>query len=212
MTIARIAEAVGVSKITVSRALRDSDAVRPELREKIKAAARANGYRVNLAARALRLQKTQIVAVVIESITTKGRPIADPIVLMMMGGLLDVLTPAGYALLVTTTDHLSTESGLLADGIVMIGRGRDGARTALPLKLDLPLVVWGAPTGRPGEVAVGSDNRQGGRLAAARLVERGCRQIMFLGDPSHPEVGERLEGAKDAIARSPSAIVAIEPC
>src|SRR5690242_4741076 len=102
-TMEAIAKLAGVSKITVSRALRDSDLVRPELREHVREVARAAGYRLNLAARSLRTRRTQMIAVVVEKLIASDRPIADPLLLLTIGGLLEGLTPAGYALLLTTS-------------------------------------------------------------------------------------------------------------
>ncbi|MEQ1784671.1 MAG: LacI family DNA-binding transcriptional regulator, partial [Hyphomonadaceae bacterium] len=65
-TMETVARMAGVSKITVSRALRDSDLVRPELRDHIREVARSAGYRLNLAARSLRTRRTQMIAVVVE--------------------------------------------------------------------------------------------------------------------------------------------------
>ena len=50
-TMEMVAALAGVSKITVSRALRGSDLVRPEVRERVAQVAKDIGYRVNVAAR-----------------------------------------------------------------------------------------------------------------------------------------------------------------
>ncbi len=47
---------------------------------------------------------------------------------------------------------------------------------------------------------VGSDNRQGGFLAAQHLIHRGCRRIVFLtGEGKYPTVESRMAGARDAV-------------
>ena len=53
-TMEMVAELAEVSKITVSRALRGSELVRPHVRERVAEAAKQLGYRVNVAARSLR--------------------------------------------------------------------------------------------------------------------------------------------------------------
>lgn len=61
-----MAALAGVSKITVSRALRDSPSVTPQTRERIKALAEQAGYRFNHSARNLRLRRSHTIAVALE--------------------------------------------------------------------------------------------------------------------------------------------------
>ena len=85
-TMEMVAGLAGVSKITVSRALRGSELVRPELRERIAKIAGEAGYRMNVAARSLRMRRTQTIAVVIEQLARDDRPITDPLLLTIIGG------------------------------------------------------------------------------------------------------------------------------
>jgi len=210
--MAMLAEAAGVSKITVSRALSGSPLVRPELRDRIAAIAREAGYRMNTAARSLRTRRSHTIVMVIERLIAGDRPISDPLLLAMIGGLLETLTPAGYAMLLTTSDHYLDHQAIDGDGIVMLGQGHRGERVAPIAAMGLPLVVWGAVGADVGVTVVGSDNREGGRLAAAHLVEQGRRRLLFLGDPLHPEVAMRLEGVRDVVAASTAALVGSVGC
>lgn len=210
-TMAAIAELAGVSKITVSRALKGSDLVRPELRDRIVEVARAAGYRMNVAARSLRTRRSRTVAVVVERLVDGDRPIADMILLLLLGGLLEVLTPADHAMLVTTRDHFLGSLGIAADGIIMIGQGQDASRVGEIAASGLPMVIWGADDEGTANV-VGSDNRHGGYLAAEHLVATGRRRILFLGDPAHPEVARRLDGVRDYLAASEAMLVSVAKC
>lgn len=211
-TMETLAEIAGVSKITVSRALRGSELVRPELREKIVTIARDAGYRMNVAARALRTRRSRTIAFVIEKLIAGDRPISDPLLLAMMGGLLETLTPAGQAILVTTSDHFLDSQAIDADGIVMIGQGPGGERARQVAASGLPMVLWGAPLSDGAIAVVGSDNRQGGTLAALHLVEIGRQRLLFLGDGAHPEVGARLEGVRDVLASTTAALAGQVAC
>ncbi len=211
-TMEAVAKLAGVSKITVSRALRDSDLVRAELRDHIREVARNAGYRVNLAARSLRTRRSQMIAVVVEKLIASDRPVADPLILMLVGGLLEGLSPAGYSLLLTTSDRILESDAIGADGVIMIGQGEGGLRARQVADLGLPMVVWGAPLANAPFCVVGSDNREGGRLAARHLVEAGRSRILFLGDVRHPEVAARLEGVRDILSASPAALVATLAC
>ena len=212
-TMERLAELAGVSKITVSRALRGSHLVRPELRERIEKIARDTGYRMNVAARSLRTRRTQTVAVVVEQVVSGDRPIADPLVLWIIGGLIEVLTPADHALLLTTSDHFLASNAIDADGVIMIGQGEDARRLEEVKNVGLPMVAWGAPIPGMNIPVVGSDNRLGGQIAARHLVEDcGCRKILFLGDSRHPEIAGRFEGVRDVLSSSSAALAAKIPC
>lgn len=211
-TMEMVAALAGVSKITVSRALRGSELVRPELRERIAKVAGEAGYRMNVAARSLRTRRTQTVAVLIEQLARHDRPIADPLLLTMIGGLMEVLTPADHALLLTTNDHFLESNAIGADGVVVLGQGEDGRSLAQVVNFGLPLVAWGEPVPGLNVPVIGSDNRQGGRLAAEHLVASGRRRLLFLGDAQHPEVGGRLEGVREVLAASEAVLVGIVPC
>ncbi len=65
MSMKAIADILGVSKVTVSKALNDQPGVSPELREKIKETAKAMDYRINSAARSLKSNKSYNVGLLI---------------------------------------------------------------------------------------------------------------------------------------------------
>jgi DNA-binding LacI/PurR family transcriptional regulator len=211
-TMEMVAARAGVSKITVSRALRGSELVRPEVRERVAEAAKALGYRVNVAARNLRTRRSRTIAVVIEQLDRGDRPIADPLLLSMIGGLLEALTPADYAMLLTTHEHYLSASGMGADGVVMLGEGEGANRLAQAEALGLPLVAWGEPIGGVNVPVIGSANHAGGKLATEHLVSGGRMRLLFLGDPEHPEVAARLAGCREVLASSAAMLAAVVPC
>jgi DNA-binding LacI/PurR family transcriptional regulator len=61
-------------------------------------------------------------------------------------------------------------------------------------------VVWGEAGTGGACPTVGSDNVEGGRLAAAHLLAGGRRRLAFLGNPALPEIGARLAGFQAAHA------------
>lgn len=211
-TMEKVAELAGVSKITVSRALRGSDLVRPELRERIVRIAAEAGYRMNLAARSLRTRRTQTIAVVIEQLQRDDRPITDPLLLAMIGGLLEVLTPADHAMLLTTHDHFLGSNAIGADGVVVLGQGEGGRSLERMGSFGLPVVAWGEPVPGLTIPVIGSDNRLGGRLAAEHLIAGGRKRLLFLGDAQHPEVAGRLEGVREVLAASEAVLAGVVPC
>lgn len=201
VTMEDIAKLAGVAKITVSRALQDSPLVRAEVRERVKAVARDNGYRLNTTARNLRLQRTHSITAVIE-MAAGDRPVSEPIVLMQIGGLLQELAQARYQLVLTTRSMIETDGPADADGLILLGQGANDEATRRMQEFGLPFVVWGVPRSDiPDAIFVCSDNVEGGKRVARHLLEQGRRRIVYLGDTSHSEIHERVRGMTAALGR-----------
>jgi DNA-binding LacI/PurR family transcriptional regulator len=199
LTMEDLASLAGVSTITVSRALRDSPLVTAQTREKIRRIAEEQGYRLNISARNLRMRRSYSVAVVVEMTPVKGRPMSDPYPLELLGGITQELTTAGYSVVLTSKQLLDTAPVQGADGLILLGQGTHGEAVKVMQKAGLPLVVWGAPQAGTSYVVVGSDNRTGGASVAARFIEQGRKQLIFLGDVDHAEVQERCAGFIEAL-------------
>ncbi|TWB44920.1 LacI family DNA-binding transcriptional regulator [Nitrospirillum viridazoti] len=212
LTMADLAERAQVSIITVSRALRDSPSVREDTRRRIQDLAREMGYRFNATARNLRLQRSHTIAVVVDMKPTPERPMSGPFPLDLLGGICQELTTAGYNVLLTTGQSQPAAAVQAADGAILLGQGADDTAVRQLLPMGVPLVVWGAPQPGVDPVFVGSDNHQGGALAAARLIETGRRRLVFLGDTRHRENAERLHGFAETLASAGAVLVALVPC
>ena len=201
MTMEDLAALAGVSKITVSRALRDSPLVRESVRERIKALSAAHGYRLNAAARSLRTRRAHSITAAIEMDPTTDRPLSEPIVLIVIGALLQAFASRGYRLVLTTRSEALSSNVLDAEGLMLMGLGPHDEAIPQMQRFNLPLVVWGSS--RPAfdnVVFVGSDNVGGGRMVGEHLAGLGRKRILFLGDAVHTEVAERLSGLSGAVA------------
>ena len=199
-TMADLAELAGLSKITVSRALSDSPLVNLETRERIQALARQHGYKLNINARNLRLRRSHTVAVIVEMKPSNDRTMFDPYPLILLGGISQELTAAGYSVLLTTRQGASAAAVQAADGLILLGQGVHQDAVRRFDKLGLPMVVWGASSTGDAHVVVGSDNALGGATVAAHFIAQGRRHPVFIGNPSHPEIYQRLNGFVDALA------------
>jgi len=206
--IKELAELAGVSAGTVSRALAGSELISLKTRERIQELARLHGFRPNVMARNLRIQKTGAIGVLIPLGHEAGQPISDPFFITMLGLLADKLTERGYDLLLSRV--IPQDSGWLervatsgrVDGLIVLGQSDQAATLDVAARDYRPLVVWGGH--RPGQIhcTVGSDNHLGGQLAARRLIERGARRIAFFGDPRALEMAQRLQGVEAAMAQA----------
>ena len=202
LTMADLAELAGVSKITVSRALSESPLVNAETRERVQALARKHGYKLNVSARNLRLRRSHTVAVIVEMKPSSERTMWDPYPLSLLGGISQELTSAGFSVLLTTRQGASNAAVQAADGLILLGQGARQDAVRLYDKLGLPMVVWGAPEDSgDNHIVVGSDNRQGGIIVAERFLSIGRRHPVFIGNPDHPEMAQRLFGFVDELAR-----------
>lgn len=201
-----LAALAGVSKVTVSRALSNGGLVAPETRRKIQDLATRHGYKVNVQARNLRMRKSHTVAVVVEMTPSDARPMSDPYPLEILGGLYQALASAGYNLLLSTGGPREAQIDGV-DGVVLLGQGQQSDAVARLRQSGVPFVVWGAPGPDPSLVVVGSDNEQGGGLAAERLLALGRRRLVFFGDANHPEIAARLAGFERTLKKSGGRLV-----
>src|SRR3546814_211643 len=139
-----VAALAGVSKITVSRALRGSELVRPEVRDRITAAANRIGYRIHIAARSLRTRETRTISIVVGQNGQGAAANAAMPPLPLIQALIESLAPAGYDLHLARLDHFSASGGSGADAALFWAQGPDESYSGLPAQLDLPVLVRSA--------------------------------------------------------------------
>lgn len=201
-----LAKLLGLSKSTVSRALANNPAIAEHTRRRIETLATQHGYRVNQAARALRSRVTRTVAVTIFLEHDRRQSISDPFFLGMLGAIADALAEHQYNLILSKIQSDASawlEQTLRAhqvDGLIFIGQSFQHEALNLAAASGMPLVVWGALLPDQRYVTVGSDNAAGGFDATAHLIEQGCRHIAFLGNVKVPEIAQRLDGYRNALA------------
>ncbi len=202
--IGELAKLAGVSAGTVSRALAGKSLVNAETRERIQALAREHGFRPNQMASKLRTQRTGVIGVVVPLGHERSQHISDPFFMTLLGHLADGLTENGYDLMLSRVvpdngDWLDriADSGML-EGVLLIGQSNQFDVIERVAANYRPLVVWGEYRKGQRHCVVGSNNREGGRLAAQHLIDSGRRRLVYLGDVQPPEISERFAGARDA--------------
>jgi len=206
-----VASAAGVHPGTASRALNPDtrDGVSKQTVRRVEQAAKQLGYVPNSMARGLRTSRTMVVALVVPDITN---PLFPPIV----RGAEQVLSAAGYTLVLTDTnnDAASEREQVRA----LRGRGVDGFIIATARWEDQTLdelAEAGVPTvlvnrrNRAGDFPfVGTDDRHGVRLCVEELADLGHHSILHLaGPPNTSTAADRAEAfAQVAAARGLSEV------
>ena len=177
-TIGDVARRAGVSTATVSRVLAGLGGARADTRARVLDAARELGYRPSGVARSLKLRTTQTLGLIITDIE-------NPFFPHLVRAVEDAAREHGFALLLcNATDDPDREASYLdllvdrrVDGVVIAVSGL-GARHAEWLA-EPPLPVVLVNTVAPGlpHPSIASDNVDGGRQAAAHLLDLGHRRI-----------------------------------
>jgi LacI family transcriptional regulator len=203
ISIRDVAERAGVSVTTVSHVLNDTPGkrVKEETRVRVRQAADDLGYQPSSLARSLRLQRSQILALVSDNIATT--PHAGRIIL----GAQEAASKHGW--LVVLVDSGSDPEVEAAEIAALRQRQVDGfiyatmyhREVAIPPALaDVPTVLLDARTGDPSFPSVVPDEVEGGRTATEVLLDAGHRQIAFVNNVDDiPATHGRLEGYRQAL-------------
>ncbi|PCI51010.1 MAG: LacI family transcriptional regulator [Alphaproteobacteria bacterium] len=203
-----LAELAGVSKSTVSRALSDNPLVSKKTRDRIKQLAKEHNYRLNVNARNFFLKETLTIAVLMPSANNADWRILDPFFLELLGNIADALNEAGHELLLAKTSGQSVnwieEYTKLqrCDGMILIGQGSEHDKINHLWETFDAFVVWGAKLPGQKYCSVGSDNFNGGKMAAEYLLSLGRKRLAFLGDRELPEVMLRFKGYLAALKQA----------
>ncbi|MHB2167694.1 substrate-binding domain-containing protein [Alsobacter sp. R-9] len=184
-----LAQSLGLSITTVSRALDNYSDVSEATRARVRAAAEAAGYRPNAAARRLRKGSTEMVTMVLP---TEPGQFNEPLYIELLAALGKRLAKDGYDLTLLAsppgTEEIKTYRRLVegrrTDGLIVVRTRRDDARIRWLLDAGFPFVAMGR-TEVPGAIPfVDGDGEAGFREATRRLVALGHRRIALLGAPA----------------------------
>ncbi|MFT7561874.1 MAG: DNA-binding LacI/PurR family transcriptional regulator [Flavobacteriales bacterium] len=214
VTMDDIARLAGVSKPTVSRVLSNHPNVSAKTRKKVLSVTSAKGYSINRHAQRLRAKQSNAIAVILDFPSYGGAGVSDPFILDLLSGVNHALIKSGKDLLLTSPPEndslayyqtLSSSKG--ADGLIFLGRGlREELLNELS-HTDIPFVVWGSKIDESPFCCIGSDGFVGGVKAGEYLINKGRRNILFVGDTRHKEIYARRAGLQHAVNESPYDIV-----
>lgn len=193
-SLKEMAEQLGVSIATVSRALRNSHEVGEEMKTRVQELAKKLNYRPNPFAQSLRQQKPKVIGVVVPNLVTHYYA-------AVLDGIEDYATKAGYAVVAANSheDHIREEKaidnfvGMYVDGIIacLAQDTVDYSHFTEINEMGIPLVFF-ARTCLP-EIfsSVVSNGDEAAFQATRHLIETGSKRIAFIGGPTHLDMVKR---------------------
>lgn len=202
-TMKDVAERVGVTVSTVSRALSGGPGVSPSVREAIRAAADEAGYVPNRAASNLRRQATTAVWGLLIS------DIQNTFFTGMVRAVEDAAQAAGYSIILCNSDEDVVKEAKYVDVLVaeqvsgLLITAEDERRSSVQRALEagVPVVSIDRRISTAAVDTVLVDNRDGARMAVAHLIEQGARRIAMLsGNEAITPHVDRRAGYSDALA------------
>ena len=205
-----IAKIAGVSLGTVSNVLNNSAVVREPLRKRVMSAVDALGYQPSQLARGLRLDKTNIIGMIIPDVT-------NPFFPAVVRGAEDVAFANGYRLVLCNTDndhakeivHFNELRTFLPSGLIVIPSNFSDltAQVESYRKSGTAVVcVDRLPKGWDGDT-VTADNETGAYDATSYLIRQGHRRLAMVMGPRHlTNARDRLRGFTRALTKAKIAL------
>lgn len=204
-TIRDVARVANVSRMTVSRALKEPDLVKAETRQRILDAVAELAYVPDRAAGSLSTRRTGFVGLVLPTLT-------NATFAMVAHGLTEVLKDEDFHLLIGYSRYSLEEEenqirNLLErrpEAIVLFNTVHSRAATAMLMREEVPVIEVADCPERAIQHAVGYSNYNTGRTAARYLIGRGFRRIgalgsLPLGDRADHRGESRIRGFEDEL-------------
>ncbi len=185
VTMDDIARDTGLSAMTVSRALRESQSVSAATREKVLEATQRLGYHVDFIARQLRAKHAFQLGVVVSFRGYVGHYYFGQIV----QGMQQVLAGTHYHISLFDLESEDFNDPLKCvnlchqrrvGGLVIVGPGQKERFPKILADLAMPLIVVGSSLGRQAISYVAVDNISGARAMTEHLLDLGHRRIGFI--------------------------------
>ncbi|OEC32786.1 LacI family transcriptional regulator, gluconate utilization system Gnt-I transcriptional repressor [Pseudomonas cuatrocienegasensis] len=200
VTLSDVAKAAGCSLMSASRALSQPERVSDSLREQVMQAAAALGYVPHPAARALASSRSNLVAVIIPSLS-------NSVFVDTVEAVQRVLMPAGFEMMIGVSHYRPEEDERLLRsylahqpaGLLVTGFERSDAACTLLGSCRGPVVTMMELSDAPEDYCVGFSQQEAGAAMTRALIERGYRHIAFAAAQLDPRTLQRAEGYRMAL-------------
>ncbi len=201
VTIKDIAREVNLSYSSVSLALNNDSRIKKETRERVKLKAEELGYQRNAQARALVMNKSEMIGFILPDIE-------NPFFASLIRGAEELAFEKGFNLVICNTNwdneleakHLNLVIERKIDGILLVSCNEPNPTLERVLSLNLPLVFVSSPYPEAEANFVGTDSENGGYFAAKHLLDLGHRDFLVIGGQFNSEaIIQRFNGYKRAL-------------
>lgn len=201
ITLDDVAREAGVSAITVSRALRQPDKVSERARTRILGAVERLGYVPDAAASALASTRTNVVGLLVPSLT--NAVFAD-----LLRGVYDAVEETAFTVQIGNFRYSpSKEEALIRTflhqrpaGLIVAGVDQTDAARAMLQGAACPVVQTMDTSDRPVDHIIGFSQRAAGEMVARHLIAGGYRRPGLLGARMDPRAQARIAGYRAALA------------
>lgn len=205
VTIKDIAEKLGLSVSTVSRALKDHPDISLKTREAVKELAKLLGYKPNLIALNLKNSKTNTIGLLVPE--TQHYFFST-----IINGIEEIAYENNYNVMVFQSNEsymrevLNTQTILSnrVDGVLasFSKETKDFSHFNQIIENEIPLIFFDRIVKSLHADTVAVDDYHGAYHAVSHLLEKGCRRIAIYSAPQHLLIGQhRLQGYKDALEK-----------
>ena len=206
LTIADIAQELGVSKTTVSRAMSGKGRIGEETRKRVQEYVEAHHYSPNVVAKGLAQNKTFNLGLVLPG---DYNIVELPFFQKCMMGISRTASAAGYDVLLSmvTADKITQLERAVTnrkiDGVILTRTLTDDAPMRYLQENGVPFVAIGS-TDDDRAVQIDNDHRGACRELTGRLLDGGVRSLALIGGREEYIVTRnRLRGFEDAFAERP---------
>ncbi len=198
-----IAKRLNITKVSVSKALRDHPDISEQTKNKVKEIASELGYRPNLIARSLTSSKSRTLGVVVPKI-------AHNFFAHVVGGIQNYANKKGYEIVLTVSEeneelerkHIEALVSMQVEGLLvsvsMQTRNTDVYKWLK--EIQVPMVFFDRYIPDLGFNSVIVDDRKAAKDAVGQLIVQGCHKIAHIAGYDYISIGKlRKLGYEDAL-------------
>jgi LacI family transcriptional regulator len=213
VSVKDVAARAGVSVGTVSNVLNSPAKVAPETAERVHRAIGELGFVRNDAARQLRAGTSRCIGFVVLDVS-------NPFFTDLARAAEERAAESGLAVLIANSGEQREREAAGLDlfeeqrvrGVLISPVDEITSRLEQMRRRGTPAVLVDRMAATPGFSSVSVDDVVGGRTAVQHLLDGGRRRILFVGGPLDLEqVRDRLQGARQAVAAVPGAMLQVLP-
>lgn len=207
-----IARKLDISKVSVSKALRDHPDISEETRKLVKKTAEEMGYMPNLLARSLSAQRSSTLGVVVPKI-------AHTFFSSVIDSIQARATDEGYGIILSVSNenealerqHIERLMAMHVDGLLVSvsEETRDTSIFERVQQMGIPLVFFDRKPDGPGFSSVTVDDWKGAYDAVEYAIREGYRRIAHIAGTNHALIGRRRREGFEAAMRDHG--ISVEP-